>query len=138
MIAAALQTIGQLLRYGAAGLAINLLLYLGYLIGTELGLTPRVAATLAFLTGVPLSFAAHRRVTFRAGQVSSTRKALFALAYLLAYATNMLGLYLLVDLWHLPHQAVQLGLILAIAAGLFLIQKLLIFRPAGDPARLPS
>ena len=131
-------TAGQLLRYGAAGLALNLALYLGYLGLTALDLSPRMAATLCFLAGIPLSFAAHRRVTFRAGAVSPGRKALFALAYLLAYAGNMLGLYLLVDLWQLPHQAVQLFLILLIAACLFVTQKLLIFRPDRAPLGLAS
>ena len=121
---------GEVLRFAATGLTLNLALYLAYLLLTELGLTARAAATLCFLAGIPLSFALHRRLTFRAPAVRPGRKALFALAYLTAYGVNMLGLYLLVDIWGLPHQAVQLFLIFLIAAGLFLFQKTLVFRDA--------
>lgn len=138
MIGVVRATSGQLLRYAGGGLAVNLTLYLAYLLLTEFTLTPRVAATLCFLGGIPLSFAAHRRVTFRAAAVAPSRKVLFAIAYLLAYGVNMLGLYLLVELWQLPHRWVQLFLILLIAGCLFLVQKLLIFRDTSRPIRLPS
>lgn len=131
---------GQVLRFAATGLAINFALYLAYLLLTELSLTARAAATLCFLAGVPLSFALHRRVTFRSPEVTPGRKALFALAYLLAYGVNMLGLYVFVDIWGLPHQAVQLFLIFLIAVGLFLTQKTLVFRddPRGGAAAMPQ
>ena len=140
MIGALLTSSGQVLRFAATGLAINLALYLAYLLLTELGLTARAAATLCFLAGIPVSFALHRRLTFRSPDVRPSRKALFAMAYLIAYGVNMLGLYLLVDIWGLPHQAVQLFLILLIAAGLFLMQKTLVFRdvPRGGAAAMPQ
>ena len=111
-----------------AGLAVNLALYLAYLGLTALGIAPLVAATIVFLTGIPVSLAAHGRFTFRVADVPRTRKILFAAAYLIGYGTQIGTLSLLHYGLGLPHQAAQLIATLIVAAVLFVFQKALVFR----------
>ena len=118
---------GQLFRYTFVGAAINMGGYLLYLLLTFAGLDPKAAATICFGIGIGIGYLSHRRWTFRhPGDARETAMRYFW-AYGFAYVFNMLGLYLLVDVLHLPHQIVQAALVLANAGGLFIAQKFWIF-----------
>lgn len=119
--------LGQLVRYGSIGAAINIVGYLLYLWLTFNGLDPKTAATISFVFGVVVGFFSHRRFTFRhAGDVRQP-VVKYLLAYLTGYVANMLGLYAMVDVLGYPHEIVQASLIVLIAAGLFMAQKFWIF-----------
>jgi len=118
----------QALRYGVVGLASNLLLYLLYLAFTLTGLEPKTAMTLAYGIGVAQTFLLNRSWTFtHRGRLrdSSIR---FLLAYSLGYLLNLGILFALVDGAGLPHQPVQAGAILCVAALLFLLQRYWVFQ----------
>lgn len=122
------RTIGQLARYGALGVAINLALYAVYLILTEIGLAPIAAATVCFLLGIPISLTIHRRFTFRTDEISIGRRVLFASGYIMGYFLQIGGLYLLYRIAGLPHQAAQFVAMVIVALFLFCFQKFLVFK----------
>lgn len=115
-------------RFGLVGLALNAALYLFYLLLTSLGMPPIIASTVAFVVGVPLSLTAHRRITFRVGEISTARKMAFAVLYLAAYVTQigvLAGLHYGLEV---PHPAAQAVAILSAALCTFFIQKRAIFQ----------
>lgn len=120
--------IGQLVRYGFVGVAINLVLYLLYLVLTKLGSEPLLAATMCFLLGVPVSLIAYGRIIFKINQVSMARRFVFAFGYLVGYGMQIGGLYLLYMIIGLPHQFAQLAMMVIVALFLFCVQKFLVFR----------
>lgn len=128
MAAFPLTVLPQLARYGTAGLAVNGALYLVYLGFTALGLTPVVASSLVFALGVPVSLTAHRRFTFRVREVSTARKGLFALGYLVGYGVQIGTLSALHHGLGLPHPIAQLVAIVAVALVLFVYQKHVVFK----------
>lgn len=123
-----MKTLAQLGRFGVVGVVLNLALYLLYLILTGAGLAPLVASTMAFVVGVPLSLAAHQRITFRVNQVSNARKMGFAALYLAAYVTQIGTLWLLYHVAGIPHPLAQAIAIFAAAFCTFFIQKKAIFQ----------
>jgi putative flippase GtrA len=125
----------QLTRYGIVGVVSNAVLYLLYLLFTALGLTPTVAMTLTYAMGVAQTFIFNQRWTF--GYRGGSRAAFvrYVLVYAQGYLINLVLLLVLVGRWQLPHQWVQAGAILAIAAMIFLLQRYWVF--ASD-APLPT
>ena len=118
----------QLLRYVAVGLASNFLCYLAYLALTRLGTDPKLAMTLMYGLGVLQTFVANKRWTF---SHQGRRTAVFyryCLAYGAGYVANLAVLYVMVDRFGYPHQAVQGAMIFVLAAALFLAQKFWVFR----------
>ena len=122
------RVVGQMVRYGLLGVAINLAFYAVYLAITALALSPFAAATLCFVLAVPVSLAIHRRLTFRSSQISGTRRALFALAYAMGYVLHIGNLYLLYRVAGLPHQFAQFVSMVLVALFLFCFQKFLVFK----------
>ena len=120
-------TARQLLRYGVVGIGSNLLLYLGYLALTTIGIGSKTAMTLTYCTGVAGTFVLNRNWSF--GDDGPWRKALilYVSIYAIGYVLNFFGLLLLVDMATLPHQIVQAILIVVVAASLFAMQKFWIF-----------
>ena len=121
-------TVGQFTRYAVIGAVVNISGYLLYLWLTFIRLDPKAAATISFAVGMAVGFVLQRNWTFRNRGHLRQSLAYFAVAYAVAYATNIGGLYILVDILRYPHQIVQLVLILSIACGLFIAQKFWVFR----------
>lgn len=122
------RTAWQLVRFGGVGVAINVVLYLIYLGIVGLGADPKVAFTLTFLMGTPLSFYSHYRVSFLAeGAGGLPAFVRFLVIHFSGYFLNLGGLYLLVDVAGLPHAPVQAGMVLCVAAFGFVTQKLWVF-----------
>jgi putative flippase GtrA len=120
----------QLLRYGAVGLASNLLCYLAYLGLTRLGTDPKLAMSLLYVLGVLQTFVFNRRWTFEYSGEGRRVFYRYCAAYGAGYLTNLAVLYLLVDRLGYPHQAIQGAMILLLAAMLFLAQKFWVFSKA--------
>jgi putative flippase GtrA len=122
----------QFIRYAFVGIGTNIASYLLYLWLTNLGLGPKVSATIAFVAAVAVSFALNRNVTFRSRGDSRVSLRRYVIAYMLAYGVDMGGLYVFVDLCRYPHEVVQFGLIVFIAFGLFVAQKWWVFADRVD------
>ncbi len=133
-------TLGQLLRYGLVGLASNGVLYLAYLALTSVGVGAKLAMSLLYAVGVAQTFFFNKRWSFRHEGAHRATFVRYCASYVIGYAVNLAALHLLVDRLGLPHQVVQGVMILVIAALLFLLQKLWVFRtdsstPTAHPTR---
>lgn len=126
-------TPGQILRYALVGVGSNLLLYLGYLLLTAIGVGPKTAMTFMYSTGILITFLLNRQWTFQHTGLASHALLRHVIAYALFYGVNFFGLWLFVDRIGWPHQGVQAALIVLCAAGLFLTMKFWVFsaRPTG-------
>jgi len=119
----------QILQFGVIGLLTNGALYAVYLLLTRLAFPPLVAMTITFALGVALSWLLNGLITFRA---RLTRRSGFRMivAYLGAYLSNLVFLWLAVHVFSLPHQWVQLVIIILLAILLFALQKFWVFSTA--------
>lgn len=121
----------QLLRYGVVGVGGNAFGYLLYLGMTGAGLGPKLAATIAFAIVLLLGFVLNKSWTFNAGRVRRSFLRRYGIAYGTAYLLDIVGLYVFVDVMSYDHATVQGALIIAIAASLFVVQKLWVFNEAS-------
>jgi putative flippase GtrA len=129
----------QLVRYGIVGLASNGFLFLLYLAMTHAGLGPKVAMTIAYVTGLAQTFFFNRRWTFEHRGAAGAALARYIATYGVGYALNLAALALLVDRAGLPHAPVQAAMILCIAGQVFLMQKFWVFRSvAAAPHIAPA
>lgn len=120
-------------RYATVGIASNSLLYALYLaLGSGVGLAPVVAASIGWATSVLFGFLLNRSWTFGHAGPRRTTFARYGLLYVAAYTLNVILLMLLVDRAGLPHELVQGVLIVLFGVGLFLGQRLWVFRPEDD------
>ncbi len=117
----------QLLRYGLVGGAVNLLLYLGYLLINNLGLDPKKSMSLIYLIGVGIGFFGHRQWTFAHRGDARLTVVRYMLAHLMGYLINLFLLFCLVDYFGYPHELVQGVSIFFVAAFLFMIFKYWVF-----------
>lgn len=125
-----------LLRYGLVGVTTNSLGYGAFLLlANGCGLDSKLAMSVVFVGATLLAFRWNRRWTFdhrgRAGPALRRHLVSYGIGYLL----NLAGLAVLVDHLHWPHEWVQLGLIIAVAGFLFLLQRIWVF-PAQAAAPL--
>lgn len=117
----------QLLRFGVGGVAVNLALYVVYLVLLHLGVEYRAAMSVVYCVGTVLGFVLHRRWTFR--NQGAWRRAFgrYVAAYAIGYLLNLVGLWLLVDVTRQPAAVAQGFMILVVAGFLFVVQKLWVF-----------
>jgi putative flippase GtrA len=121
------RTLGQLLRYGLVGIASNALAYVSYLALTGAGMGHLSAMTLVYALATLLTFLFNRRWSFGHSGGRGPALARYGTAYLLGYAIDWFGLWLLVDRLGYPHQLAQ-GIMVVIVAGfLFLLLKHWVF-----------
>lgn len=117
----------QLIRYGLVGVTINLLLYIGYLLISYLGLEPKKSMSLIYVIGLGIGFYVHRQWTFV--HCGDARQAIFryAFSHLLGYFINFFLLVGLVDHLGYPHELVQGAAILVVATFLFIVFRYWVF-----------
>ena len=96
----------ELFRFGVVGIALNLGLYLFYLVLT-LRLAPTAAITVIYPLGAALSYFAHRRWTYRSGVRGLVPFLRYVSIFILGYLTNLALLAVLAGSIGLPHQLVQ-------------------------------
>jgi putative flippase GtrA len=130
--------VAQLASFALIGLLTNGALYGFYLWLTYVGSTPLAAMSVAYVTGVALSFILNGRITF-AGR-SSGRQALvrFVVAYGFGYVFNAAGLVLAISGLGVPHYWAQLFMIGATAVFLFILQRWWVFRTPSANALASS
>ncbi len=125
---ARISTVGELVRFTIVGVVSNALLFVLYLVMTQLGMGHKLAATLAYAAGVLQTFVFNRSWSFRADGALRPAFFRYVAAYAFGYVINMVALVVLVDRAGYPHRWVQGVMILLLAALLFLLQKLWVFR----------
>ena len=123
----------QLIRDLIVGLASNAVIYVGYLLLTQLGMGPKLAMSLLYGVGVLQTFVFNKNWSFRCEGAATPALVRYATVYALGYFIQFLSLALLVDRMGLPHQWVMGVLILIVAMFLFLAQKLWVFRQPISP-----
>lgn len=117
----------QLIRYGVVGIANNSLGYVFYLLLTWEWLDPKLAVSLLYPIGALIAYYSHAKYSFEyTGQHSRTLIP-FAITHGFGYLTNITLLYVLVDLYLLPHQLVQILAIFVVAGLLFVLLKFFVF-----------
>ena len=127
-------TAGEFARFAVVGVVSNGVLYVLYLLMTQLGLGHKLAATLTYAVGVLQTFVFNRSWSFRHAGAPTPAILRYVAAYALGYAVNMAGLLLLVDLGGLRHHWVQGLMIIVVAALIFALQKFWVFSKAeGKP-----
>lgn len=117
----------EVVRFGIVGVAVNVTLYLAYLMLIHAGIDYRVAMSAVYVAGTVLGFVLHRSWTFRSKRAWGGAFGRYLIAYAAGYALNLAGLWLLVEAVDLSHALAQGVMILVVAAFLFMIQKLWIF-----------
>jgi len=88
---------------------------------------PKTAMSVLYVTGVLQTYFFNRQWTFRHQGNAGASLIRYVTAYTLGYFVNLVALMGLVDHIGLPHQAVQAGMIISIAALLFLLQRYWVF-----------
>ncbi|GMR15775.1 MAG: hypothetical protein BMS9Abin31_0065 [Gammaproteobacteria bacterium] len=123
--------ISQLFSYGMVGIAVNLAAYLAYLFITYLGGTPKLTMSVLYVVTAFVSFLGNRKLTFayKGGLLGSGLR--FSVAHFFGYLINLGLLFVLVDKFGYPHQAVQICAIIIVAIFLFLTFKFFVFREEG-------
>ncbi len=118
---------GQFTRYVIVGVASNLAGYLVYLMLTFFYVGPKLAMTIVYLVGALVSFIGNHRWTFAYKGTLFSPLIKYVAAHTCGYTLNFCILYIFVDRFLYPHQAVQAVAIGIVAVFLFLIFKKIVF-----------
>lgn len=127
------QTLLQAVRFAIVGLASNGVGFVMYLALTWLGVGPKLAMSMLFVLGTLQTFVFNKRWSFQ--YQSKDRGVLwrYLATYAIGYVINLAALLVLVDHVGLPHAIVQGGMILTVAALMFVLQKFWVFAPPSTP-----
>jgi len=117
----------QLYRYGLVGVVVNLILYCAYWLITYLGIEPKKAMTVIYLSGVLIGFAGHRKWTFVHKGALLGSGARFFVAHMFGYLINYSILLTFVDMLGYSHQWIQAAAILVVAGFLFVAFRYFVF-----------
>lgn len=123
----------QFIRYVVVGLASNAVIYVAYLLLTQLGMGPKLAMSLLYGVGVLQTFVFNKKWSFRFDGAATPALVRYATVYAVGYVINFVVLMLLVDQMGLPHQWVMGVLVLFMAAFFFVAQKYWVFRQTSAP-----
>ena len=123
----------QFIRYVVVGLASNAVIYVAYLLLTQLGMGPKLAMSLLYCVGVLQTFLFNKKWSFRFEGAATPALARYATVYAVGYLIQFLALMLLVDRMGLPHEWVMGALILTMALFIFLAQKFWVFSQTSGP-----
>lgn len=118
----------ELVKYAVVGICSNLVLYLAFVLLTNLGVGHKTAMTLLYLSGTFLTFILNRNWTFRHQGKYAAALPKYLITYFSGYVTNFCLLVLLVDKLHYDHRIIQFFLIFFVAAQLFVLQRTWVFR----------
>jgi putative flippase GtrA len=130
------ETVGQLARFGAAGL-INTGAGFAVIAGLDvgLGMNPALANACGYAVGIGLGFILNRRFVFRSRTGVAASAARYLTAALVAFAINQGVLHLAgiaFGAGGLEHLAAQLTAMAAYTTTLFLICRVWVFRRAAE------
>lgn len=118
----------QVYRFAIVGIASNIFLYGLYLLLTWLGVGPKSAMTLLYISSMVLTFFLNQRWTFRSAHNEVNAFIRYVSVYVAAYMINFLALLVFVDLWGFPHQIVQGIMVVCVACFTFLSLRCWVFQ----------
>lgn len=125
----------QFVRWFLVGVFTNVALYVAYLGLTRSLLAPKSAMTVVYAAGVGIGFLGNRHWSFEHSGPAVHSLGRYLAAYGLGYAVNFVGLHAGVEIFGLPHEAVQAAMIVVVGTMMFAMQKYFVFAPAGKAAR---
>lgn len=128
----------QLARYGIVGILNNLLGYLIYLIITFFLLDPKIAISLFYPIGAVTGYLGHMKYSFTYHGKNTNAWGRYFFTYLIGYVINLMMLWILSDIFHFPHQAVQALAIFIVAGVLFFMLKYFVFPPVSNNLTLKA
>ena len=120
-------SIRQFAKFAAIGVMSNSLLMAIYLGLTSFGVGHKSSATIVYLAGTLNGFWLNKTVTFNHKGNSLSSGVKYGATYLAGYIANMAALYILVDVYGIPHQWVQIPMVFVIAISVFFLQKCWVF-----------
>lgn len=118
----------SILRFFIVGIFVNLLLYFLYLFLENQHYGHKVSMTIVYIIGVCISFLLNSTFTFKGSLHWSNSFLRYLLLYLIAYILNYSILVYGVDMSHYPHEFVQGGAVILIAAFSYLGQRFIVFK----------
>jgi len=128
-------SLGQLLRYGLVGAAVNLGGYLLFLLITWLGMEAKAAMTLLYVVGASVGFWGNRNWTFaHRGSVVGPAFKYFG-AHVCGYSLDYAMLAIFVDRLHFSYRVVQAVAMVVVAGLLFVTFKYFVFPRSDSVAR---
>ena len=128
----------QLVSFALVGLVTSTALYGLYLYLTFIGAHPLAAMSVAYVTGVVLSFTLQGRITFAGLSTSRYTFIRYVAVYAMGYVFNAVGLFLAITGWGVPHYWAQLCMIGLTAAFLFILQRWWVFKASPANPATPS
>jgi putative flippase GtrA len=117
----------QVVRYGVVGVANNFLGYLIYLLVTWLWLDPKVAVSLFYPLAATMGYFSHAKFSFSHNGRHRDAIPRYIVAHVVGYLTNIILLYVFVDVLLYPHQLVQIMAMIIVAGELFLLFRYYVF-----------
>ncbi|VVN03272.1 GtrA family protein [Pseudomonas fluorescens] len=122
------QQFHQLIRYICVGLISNATGYAIYLFLTYLGLSPKLAMSLLYITIAGFSFFGNKKITFMYNGHFWGAGMRYVVAHLIGYLINLAILIFFSDHLGYNHAIVQATAIIVIAMYLFIALKFFVFR----------
>lgn len=123
------QSIGKsFFRYAVVGILSNGVLYVLYLVLTNKGIGPKLAASIAYVLGIFQTFIFNRTWTFQHQGAARLALAKYVAIYGFGYFFNVFALITFVDRGGADHRLVQGAVVVLLAVILYALQKLWVFR----------
>ena len=126
-----MEVLSQLWKFGLIGVSNNICFYVFYLVMTSFGISPLASMTVCFFLAVSFSWVFNGIYTFRVALSQASRDKIL-IAYGVAYLVHFCCLWLLTQVYKLPHQLAQGAIMIFIALVMFLVQKKWVFADNGD------
>ena len=120
----------QLVSYGVVGIAINLAGFVIYLLLTWKWLDPKVAISLMYPIGAIMGYLGHSKFSFYYAGSHLLGLLRYVISHLIGYGTNIVILYIFVDLLGYPHPLMQAIAIFVVAGVLYLLFRYYVFTQA--------
>jgi len=115
------------LAYGLVGVTHNLLTFVLFLLLTWKWLDPKIAVTLLYPVGALIGYFGHAKFSFSFSGANLIGLSRFFITHIIGYLTNVLILFVFVDLLGYPHFVIQAIAIFAVAGVLFFLFRYYVF-----------
>lgn len=119
----------QSIRYGIVGLVSNITLYMLFLILVELRINHTVVVTFLYVLGLSITFISNKKWSFSHTGGSTRSITRYILFYVALWLTNVIILWLWIDVLGFPPAKVQACVLLVFIPIAFLAQRYWIFMP---------
>lgn len=118
----------DLYRYYAAGMVINSVGYLAFLIFIYIGIDHKISATVLYIFGSLVSYLINRKYVFNSNSSINSSLSWFAISLLGGYFLNISLLYFFVDTHGFNPAIIQILSVFIISIYFYLINKFVVHR----------